>query len=199
MCYKKRHLIIYTQLNIKQEPGIQMNTRKNSANLLLANLKNTNPDTKPTPNPAVQKKTEPKTQDISSFMHAEVVTDTGLKQHLTSKNPVKQISRTISREELLRNKQNNQNKQTNTFFNILVNNSVFYFLWVFVLLLPALLTFGMLYISPNVRDHFLTNDALQILWVSSLYAMSLLFITCTFYLIRNFSLLLAKSLLPQKQ
>lgn len=179
-----------------------MNTRKNSANLLLANLKNTNSDYKPTPQPAVQKKTEPKNQDISSFMHAEVVTDTGLKQHLTSKNPVKQISRTISREELLRNKQNNQsrqNKQTNTFFTILANNSVFYFLWVFVLLLPALLTFGMLYISPNVRDHFLTNDALQILWVSSLYAMSLLFMTCTFYLIRNFSLLLAKSLLPQKQ
>lgn len=179
-----------------------MNTRKNSANLLLANLKNTSPEEKPTQPSAVQKKSEPRTQDISSFMQAEVVTDTGLKQHLTSKNPIKQISRTISREELLRNKKNNQsckNKQPDTFFNILVNHSVFYFLWVFVLIIPALLTFGMLYVSPNLRDHFLTNDSLQILWVASLYAISLFFITCAFYLIRNFSLLLAKSVLPQKQ
>jgi len=179
-----------------------MNTRKNSANLLLANLKNTSSEEKPMQSSTVQKKPEPRTQDISSFMHAEVVTDKGLKQHLTSKNPVKQISRTISREELLRNKNNNQsrqNKQSDTFFNILVNNAVFYFLWVFALTIPALLTLGMLYISPNLRDHFLTNDSLQILWVASLYAISLFFITCTFYLIRNFSLLLAKSVLPQKQ
>lgn len=176
-----------------------MNSKKNSADLLLSNLKNDKPNQKAQQNRNNDHHKLSKNQEgVASFIQPEIVVDNHWKQHLTTKNPIQQVARSVSKEELLRNRNKHIFKEDSLFVKLkffISHNFFFYLLWVFVLALPAALTFSMLYLSPNIRSHFLTNDSLQILWISSLYAISLLFMTVVFFLVRNFSLLLAKSVL----
>lgn len=180
-------------------------TKKNKANAFALSLTESN-----IVEPTIQEKTaqilkaasnvneKQTTNHLSSHLKLEEVKDTQTKNRLKSKNQEFTVVRSITREDLIKNRAFHTAKKRSIFsrfFESVVSNFVFLMFWMLTLITPAIATLGFLYESAVLRDKFLTNDSLQLFWVFSLYVFCLFGMFLFFYIIRNLSLFITQSII----
>lgn len=179
-------------------------TKKNKANAFALALTESN-----IPEPTIQEKTakiikaandttkNKSTMDISSHLKLEEVQDYQTKARLSSKNHEFTVVRSITREDLIKNRDLHTARNKGILYRgyeAVANNFLFLTFWLLTMLTPAIATLFFLYESEALRHKFLTNDSSQIFWVFSLYIFCLFAMFFSFYIIRNFSLFITQTI-----